>query len=59
MPVHRVPAASLHEDLQDIQRKQGERVKSITSDPFAPEFFLVYTEYVSLETRAVQDGAPL
>ncbi len=59
MPVHRVSAASLHEDLQDIQRKQGERVKSISSDPFDPEFFLVYTEYLGLETRATVDGAPL
>lgn len=59
MPIHRVPAASLHEDLEDIQRRQGERVISITSDPLAPAFFVVRTEYLDIETRPHMIEVPL
>lgn len=51
MPEHRVPRATLHEDLQDIERHQGERVMSIIVDPNDSGFYLVHTEYRTLETR--------
>lgn len=50
MPLHRIPRASLHEDLFDLTRRQGERVVSVTADPFDP-VYLVATEFVRLETR--------
>ena len=51
MPLHRIPRASLHEDLFDLTRRQGERVVSISADPFDPDRYLVATEFVRLETR--------
>lgn len=53
MPIHHVSRATLHEDLQDIERRQGERVMSITPDPEDGSRFLVITEYQTIETRAV------
>ena len=55
MPIHRVPRASLHEDLQDLGRRQGERIVSVTPDPFDPERYLVLNEYLGMETRPVED----
>lgn len=53
MPVHRVPRATLHEDLLDIDRKQCERVMSITPDPDDSTRFIVITEFRGVETREV------
>jgi hypothetical protein len=57
VPIHRVPRASLHEDLQEITRRQGERIVSVTPDPFDPERYLVLTEFLVMETRPVEDVA--
>lgn len=54
MPVHHVPRASLHEDLQDIERHQGERVLRIVPDALDSSFVYIYTEPQGLEYR---DGA--
>lgn len=43
MFTHRVPRATMHEDLLDIKRVQCERVVSIEVDPSDPEFYLVHT----------------
>ena len=53
MPKHRVPRATLHEDLQDICRKQGERIVDIFDD-LDPDYCVVLTDYQTLETRVVQ-----
>ncbi len=44
MPIHRVPRASLHEDLQRIAR-EGERVVSIVNDADDPDRYIVHTEF--------------
>lgn len=49
MPQHRVPGATLHEDLISITR-EGEHITSVTPAPNAPGFWLVLTEY-EIETR--------
>ena len=52
MPVHRVPRATLHEDLKAIER-EGERVLSITPDK---DVFVVVTRPTGgddIETREV------
>lgn len=52
MPTHRVPRASLHEDLLDIERRQGEKVDSIIVDPADSAFYLIETRYDhTAETR--------
>lgn len=54
MPTHRILRAGLHEDLKDIERKQGERVLSIEVDPEDSAFYVVETCYRTaddLETR--------
>lgn len=49
MPVHKVPAASLHEDLIDIQR-QGEIIETVVQQ--SRTFFVVVTRKPDLiETR--------
>lgn len=53
MPVHRIPRVTLHEDLLDIERKQGERVMSITPDAEDSTRFIVITEFRGVETREV------
>ena len=48
MPYHRIPRATIHDDLRAIER-EGERVVSATVDA---EVFHVFTEYVRVvETR--------
>lgn len=56
MPIHHVPRATLHEDLQAITR-EGEDIQSITPD--GDDRFLVTTVYRGLETRTrkLRDGA--
>jgi hypothetical protein len=50
MPEHRIPRATLHEDLQSVQR-EGEHVYSILEDP-DPNFVRVITRYsTELQTR--------
>lgn len=44
MPEHRIPRASLHEDLIRLDR-EGERVQSIVNDPHDPDRYLVVTVY--------------
>lgn len=52
MPTHRILRATLHEDLLDIERKQGEKVLSIVVDPDDSQRYIVETEKRStLETR--------
>lgn len=49
MPVHKIPAASIHEDCIDLER-QGERIRSV--DRISKHYFLVLTDYPRLqETR--------
>jgi hypothetical protein len=43
--------------LQEITRRQGERIVSVTPDPFDPERYLVLTEFLGMETRPVEDVA--
>jgi hypothetical protein len=57
VPIHRVPRASLHEDLLEITRRQGERIKSVMPDPFDPERYMVLTDYLGVETRPAEDVA--
>ena len=40
MPIHRIPRATMHEDLRSIER-EGEQVVSVAGD--GPEFVLVGT----------------
>ena len=57
MPTHRISRASLHEDLIELGRRQGERIVSVTPDPFDPDRYLVLTEFLGMETRPVEDVA--
>lgn len=53
MPTHRVSRASLHEDLMDIERRQGERVLSVVVDPEDNSRYIIETELrTAPETRA-------
>lgn len=56
MPVHKIPAASIHEDLQDIER-QGELIRQVTRIDY--EYFLVLTDKPTLNeiTHAARLGA--
>ena len=50
MPVHKVPAASIHEECIDLERRQGERIRSV--ERISRHYFLVITDYPELrETR--------
>ena len=50
MPIHRIPRATMHEDLHSIER-EGEQVTCVTGD--GPDFVLIGTVTVGqrLETR--------
>lgn len=59
MPIHRIPRATMHEDLHTVER-EGEQVVSVAPD--GPDHVLVGTVYVGavrpytpgpLECRAV------
>lgn len=59
MPIHRIPRATMHEDLHSVER-EGEQVVSVAPD--GPEHVLVGTVYLGsvrpynaspLEYRAV------
>lgn len=53
MPTHRVPRATLHEDLLDIERRQGEKVDVILADPADTAFYIIETHYDrTVETRS-------
>jgi hypothetical protein len=49
MPVHKIPRATLHEDLVVLER-EGERIRSVAIDG---EYAIVVTEFITLETRVV------
>ena len=49
MPEHRIPRATLHEDLAVLAR-EGERVQSIALDG---DYAVVLTEWITIETRVV------
>lgn len=53
MPVHHIPRATLHEDLLELVRKQGERVRHIIPDPNDPDRYEVVTEFITAETRVI------
>ena len=54
MPIHRIPRVTLHEDLLELMRHDGEKVVSVTVD--GPLHFRVVTEFVGVETRPVTVG---
>ena len=53
MNEHRIPRASLHEDLISL-RKEGEEVVSITLEG---DRYLVITKPIGIEYRKLRDGA--
>jgi hypothetical protein len=50
MPIHRVAAARLHEELQRIAR-DGEHIDHVLTDPKDPEFYVVTTTDEVIELR--------
>ena len=58
MPIHRIPRATMHEDLHAVER-DGEQVVSVAAD--GPEFVLVGTitvgQRVEFRTHAARVGA--
>lgn len=54
MPVHRIPRATMHEDVRSIER-EGEQIVSVAAD--GPDHVLVATIWfgtAALETRTHQ-----
>ena len=56
MPVHKIPAASLHEDLIDIQR-QGEIIDDVTQ--YGRSYFIVVTRLPELREFRANSGRTL
>lgn len=54
MPVHKVPAASLHEDLIQIQR-EGEEITHVVQQ--SKHYFVVLTKYPRPELRPLTHAA--
>ena len=52
MPYHKIPKASIAEDLRAIER-EGEHVVSVTADG---TFFHVFTVYPDMTTRTPEYG---